>query len=235
MDIGFALNYAHVYEIDVTPNGPARTWAWLAAGVSSIDSDGNEEVSQDPYYDGGGQASSDVTGGQEVVKVSGHRKYGDPAQDYMASLKFAYGEARKSNLRITNPDGEQLVVPVTIANIKASGAHGDANAKNDFEVELHFNGMPRMVPPTKTKLPESVSVPGSPITVQASKSAKVSATVVPADASDKLLYAVEDDTIATVDADGNVKGVKQGQTRVSVKCAAKPSVSAVAEVKVTTG
>lgn len=46
---------------------------------------------------------------------------------------------------------------VTIANIKALGANGDANSKNEFSNELHFNGAPRVIPPDATVLPESVT------------------------------------------------------------------------------
>ena len=54
----------------------------------------------------------------------------------------------------------------------------------------------------------------------------------PSSASDRCVFAIENDEFATVDSEGNVTGVKAGKTRLSVKCAAKPSVCAVVDVTV---
>ena len=78
MDIAFANNYAHILEVDITPTAADRTWAWVGPGISNMDPNGNEKIDQSEYYDGGGMAASDVTGGQLVLSVSGHRRYGDP-------------------------------------------------------------------------------------------------------------------------------------------------------------
>lgn len=231
MDIGFTLNHQYLYELDVTPYGAKRTWARIGAGISAIDPDPSEKIDQTGYYDGDGADSSDVTGGQQIVSVTGHRKFGDAAQDYVASLKFQYGQARKTNLRVTDPSGEVVESSVTIANINMFGASGDANSKREISFELHFNGTPSSETPDKTTLPEEVTASVAAVTV--GKTAPVTATVTPATASDRCVYAVEDDAVATVDSEGNVTGVKAGTTRLSVKCAAKPSVAAVVEVKVT--
>lgn len=230
MDIAFANNYAHILEVDITPTAATRTWAWVGPGISNMDPNGNEKIDQSEYYDGGGMAASDVTGGQLVLSVSGHRRYGDPFQDFVASLSYAYAEARKTRFRLTNPDGRVVTGKCTLANIKAFGPAGDANAKSDFSVEIHCNGIPDVTEPDSSKLPESVTLSAVAVTVGATVAA--TATVTPTTASGKLLYAVEDPTIATVDADGNVTGVAQGETGLTVKCAAKPSVLSTATITV---
>lgn len=230
MDIGFAPNHTHLYELDITPFAVKRTFARIGAGIATIDGDPSEEIDQTAYYDGDGNASSDVTGGQEIISVSGHRRHGDPYQDYVASLKFVRGEARKSTLRITDPAGEVVESSVTICNIKALGANGDANSKNEFSNELHFNGAPRVIPPDATVLPESVTATVGAVAV--GKTVAATATVTPSSASDRCVFAIENDEFATVDSEGNVTGVKAGKTRLSVKCAAKPSVCAVVDVTV---
>ena len=62
---------------------------------------------------------------------------------------------------------------------------------------------------------------------------KIVASVTPTDANPKCFYASGNTDIATVDSDGNVKGVAQGETTVTVRAASKPSV--MKSVKVTVG
>lgn len=136
---GFALNSENKFEIDVTP-GSAETYEILAAGLSTFDPQWNEELDQTQYMDGDGFASSDVTGAQLVISFEGHRKFGDAAQDFIASLQPALGEDRKTNFKWTDANGDEFSGNVTVANIVGGG--GDANAKNTFSFEIHFNGKP---------------------------------------------------------------------------------------------
>ncbi|MCD3573403.1 phage tail tube protein [Streptococcus equi] len=64
----------------------------LAGGISELEPDGNEEVSQDAYLDG---SESDVTGGQLVLALTGHRLVGDKAQDWIYARQFRYGGKRR--------------------------------------------------------------------------------------------------------------------------------------------
>ena len=139
----FILNYENKYEINITPDGD-ETFEALAAGISNVSWSGNENLMQDVYYDGEGMGSTEVTGGQLVASVSGHRKVGDPAQDFVMGLQLAYGDARKTTLKWTKPDGRVLTCSITIANIE--DAAGDANAKDDISFEMHVNGKPQIQP-----------------------------------------------------------------------------------------
>lgn len=138
----FPLNHENVYEINTTPDktGDQATWARIAAGVQNFSWASNEVIDQTQYYDGGGLASTDVTGGQWVASVSGHRVVGDAAQDYIFGLMLKYGDARKTDFRWTRPDGKTITARVTIANI--ADAAGDANAKDSISFEIHCNGAP---------------------------------------------------------------------------------------------
>lgn len=81
-------------------------------------------------------------------------------------------------------------------------------------------------------LPESVTV-AQEVTVAANKSAAaIKPSVLPEGASTRCLFAIEDTAIARVSMDGVVTGLKAGETRLAVKCAAKPSVSTVVKVTV---
>lgn len=140
----FILNYENKYEIDVNPSGDAPTFEVLAAGITNVSWNGNEQLMQDVYYDGKGMGSTEVVGGQLVGSVTGHRKVGDPAQDFVMGLDLTYGEGRKTTLKWTKPDGRVLTCAITLANI--TDAAGDANAKDDISFEMHVNGKPEVQP-----------------------------------------------------------------------------------------
>lgn len=122
------------HKIELSADGKAD-WMRVAGGISSVEPDGNEEVSQDAYLDG---TESDVTGGQIVLTLSGHRLVGDKAQDFVADKMFVYGDARRCYCRWTLPgNAKQFTFPCTLANIK--GPSGEANEKGEFEFEIHAN------------------------------------------------------------------------------------------------
>lgn len=135
---GFALNYTSKFEIDVTGGGETASYKEIAEGITNVTKSGNEVLDQTNYYAGKGKANTDVTGGQIILTFTGHRCYGDDAQDYIAGLENTYGETRKTKFKWTAPDGKVYTGDCTIANIET--AIGDANAKADFSFEIHFNG-----------------------------------------------------------------------------------------------
>jgi hypothetical protein len=227
MDIGFALNYTNIYMIQL-PDSP---WARIGAGITGVEPDGKEETSSDAYYDGGGMSSTDVTGGQQQLKFTGHRVYGDPAQDYIASLVLAYGEARKRPVRWVSPNGAVIEGIASIVNIKPGG--GDANNKSDFGFEAHFDGRPNYTPGNASTFPATITA--QDVTVPMGGTVAVNATATPTTAAQSFVYAVEDTEIALVDAAGTVKGLKAGETSLSVKSAVKPDVSAKVTVTVSAG
>ncbi len=232
MDIGFALNYQHIVEVDTTPGGESRTWAWVGPGIGTISNGSSETTSEDSYYSDGGDTKVDVTGVSKKYDVEGHRRIGDPFQDFVASIEDAVGSGRETRYRITDPQGRCIEAACTITDIAASGPNGAANEKASFKCSICRCGAPVVVSEAAgASLPESVEV-SSPVTVQQGKTTAVKPTVTPSDASPRCLFAVEDPKVATVSPDGTVTGVKNGKTRLAVKCATKPSVSTVVEVTV---
>lgn len=233
MDIGFALNYQHVVEVDTTPNGDKRTWAWVGPGISDISKDNSESTSEDAYYNGGGNTETDVTGVNAKYSVEGHRLIGDPFQDYVASIEDGIGAARKTRYRVTDPTGRCIEAPCTVLDIAANGPNGAANEKASFKCSLSRSDVATVVTDAAgVLLPESVTV-AQEVTVAANKSAAaIKPSVLPEGASTRCLFAIEDTAIARVSMDGVVTGLKAGETRLAVKCAAKPSVSTVVKVTV---
>lgn len=137
---GFLLQSEHKIEIDINPDGEMGEMAALAAGITEMDPNVEDELSQDRYYDGGGFGETDVTGSQLIITFGGHRKYGDPAQDYIFSTLLETGGGRRTNLEWTLPNGDIYKGNVTIAEI--SGPGGEAGEKGEIEFELHFNSKP---------------------------------------------------------------------------------------------
>ena len=133
----------HQFSIDTDPGGTS-TMSPLAAGISGVEPSNNEELSQDKYLDGAGFAETDVIGAQMVLAFSGHRKYGDEAQDYIFGTQLDIGQTRRTNFEWTEPDGGVYTGECTIANI--SGPSGDAGAKGEISFEIHFNGKPSYTP-----------------------------------------------------------------------------------------
>lgn len=132
----FYLNTQHRFRI----GDDEATLERLAAGLTDVDPDGNEELSQDTYLDSDGYGTTDVIGGQQTLAFSGHRLHGDPAQDFIYAKKLARGNDRRCFFEWEDPTGSIIKGPATIANITGPG--GEAGGKGDIAFEIHFNGKP---------------------------------------------------------------------------------------------
>jgi hypothetical protein len=140
----FELMNAHAFSINTVPGTTPGTLAVIGKGITNVEPSNNEELSQDKYLDGGGFGETDVIGAQTVLSFSGHRFYGDPAQDFIMGLMLKLGEDRRTNFEWTEPDGGKFTGACTIANI--SGPSGAAGAKGEISFEIHFNGEPIYTP-----------------------------------------------------------------------------------------
>jgi hypothetical protein len=140
----FELMNAHSFSINTAPGTTPSTLAVIGKGITNVEPSNNEELSQDKYLDGGGFGETDVIGAQTVLSFSGHRFYGDPAQDFIMGLMLKLGDDRRTNFEWTEPDGGKFTGACTIANI--SGPSGSAGAKGEISFEIHFNGEPTYTP-----------------------------------------------------------------------------------------
>jgi hypothetical protein len=138
----FLLN--HGYGFSITEGLTGVTKLEIAAGITSVDPDSNEETDESYYYDGGGAATVDVTGIQMSYSFEGHRDYNDDAQNYIYSLRDTTGPQRKTIFEVTEPDGTIISGPATILEIKAPG--GDANSKGEIEFTITYDGLPTVTP-----------------------------------------------------------------------------------------
>lgn len=141
---GLLVQSKHLFEINIEPGAEPGNFARLAAGFNSFEVALNEEIDQTHYLDGDGYATSTVMGAQLTLTFTGHRKYGDPAQDFIFSRAMEIGAERETEFRWTKPNGEVIEGPCTIAEV--TGPSGEANAKGEISVAIHINGKPTITP-----------------------------------------------------------------------------------------
>lgn len=229
-DLGFARNYANALEINITPDAESPTWAIFSRGITSITPSGNESTEDKDYYDGYGVPTTDVTSTQIQYAVEGDRCYGDPAQDFVASIALETGEGRKTQFRHTAANGDVIQGSCTLLGLTPNSGQGEASGLGAFSCTVATDGRPDFSPANKLKLPESVTAEGVEVAVGATS--KIEASVTPTDANPKCFYASGNTDVAVVDSDGNVKGVSEGKATVTVRAASKPSVMLSVDVTV---
>ena len=136
--------YGVELEIDTTPFAAARTWAPVCDGFNNLTEALNEQVQEYYFLCGKGFGSDEVTGIHPVIQLTGVRKIGDAAQDFIFGNRLNLMEARKTNLRLSlaNADGTvtRYTNRVTMKNVSSfGGATTDGAA---VSVDFSFNGRP---------------------------------------------------------------------------------------------
>ena len=135
------INYETEGYINITPNESTATWATIGALTKNMAQSLNEVLYQASYYQDKGYGSTEVTGAQLTLTLTGDCKPGDAACDYLLSddVLFGLGSARKSHLKLVKGDKE-IIWPITFANI--TPAYGESNQPNALTVTIHGNGRP---------------------------------------------------------------------------------------------
>lgn len=136
--------YKYEAEIDITPQGPARTWAPLCAGFNNISEAMNETVQQYFFLCGRGQAVNYVTGMSPSMTFAGIRVVGDPAQDYIFAQKYELMSKRDTHFRLTRTaeDGTKSIVSANVTFANLSDVSGGTTDGSAISVEMRFNGQP---------------------------------------------------------------------------------------------
>ena len=182
------VSHAIQAEIDITPNGEARTWAVFGEGIENLAEALNEVVQQYFFFARKGYADNYVTGMAPAYTCTGRRIIGDPAQDWIfnPARKFGLMAERNTNFRLSvgQADGtvSQITCGVTIANVTdLGGATTDGSA---VSFEVRFNGKPTLATITPSDELEVESVAGT-----ASGDTKVTVTPDTPSAGCKYVYA----------------------------------------------
>lgn len=135
------MNYETEAFINVTPGEQQPKWASVAALTKNMAQALNEVLYQATYYADKGWGSTEVTGAQMTLTLTGDVKPGDEACDFILSddVMYQLGNARKNHLKLKKGD-KVIIWPITLANI--TPAYGDSGAVNALTVTIHGNGRP---------------------------------------------------------------------------------------------
>lgn len=138
------INYETEGFINTAPGEADAAWASIAAFTKNMAQSLNEVLYQASYYGDKGWGSTDVTGAQMTLTLTGDCVEGDAACEYLLSddVMFGLGSARKTHLKLKKGN-KTIIWPVTLANI--TPAYGDSNQPNALTVTIHGNGKPSIV------------------------------------------------------------------------------------------
>lgn len=136
------LVYNYQLELNITPTAPTPTWVPFCKGWANVAESLNEVLYQASYLCDHGWGSTEVTGGQYIVTLTGVRYIGNELQDWVFSpeVMYAFGDVRRTQLRVTKGPTQIMTWDVTLANITETG--GDANQPGAITVAIHGNGPP---------------------------------------------------------------------------------------------
>lgn len=135
------LNYETSAFLNTAPESEQATWADLGALTKNMAQSLNEVLYQATYWKDQGWGSTEVTGAQLTLTLTGDVIPGDAACTYLMGddVMYGLGSARKTHLKLQK--GNKTVIwPVTLANI--TPAFGDAGTVNALTVTIHGNGRP---------------------------------------------------------------------------------------------
>ena len=135
------INYETEAFINTAPSENTPVWASMGNIMKNMAQSLNEVLYQATYYKNKGYGSTEVTGAQMTLTVTGDVKPGDTAADYLLSddVMYGLGDARKTHLKLQK--GKKVIIwPVTLANI--TPGYGDSNQPNSLSLTIHGNGRP---------------------------------------------------------------------------------------------
>jgi hypothetical protein len=182
-------NYGVDFEIDITPHGSARTFVPICDGFDNVTEALNEQVQEYFSLCAKGYGLDEVVAIHPSFALTGVRKVGDPAQDFIFRNRFNLMAGRHTNLRYSeaNADGTitRYTIDVTMKNVSSIGGASTAGAA--VAVTFSFNGRPVI---------ETVA-PSASLTVTSVAGATSGTTVLTAvptfpDAGCKFVYAFGD-------------------------------------------
>lgn len=191
-------NYGVELEIDTTPFGDSRTWAPVCDGFDNITEALNEQVQEIFSMCANGYGSDDVVAIHPTYALTGFRKVGDAAQDYIFGQRLNLMRGRHTNMRLSLANADGTVTRYTIdATMKdMSGFGGATTAGAAVSVTFSWNGRPvvEVVAAASALTVTSVAGTAAGTTVL---------TVVPTfpDAGCKFVYAYGDDAPVATNGD----------------------------------
>lgn len=137
-------NYGVELEIDTTPFGASRTWVPVCDGFDNITEALNEQVQEIFSMCANGYGSDDVVAIHPTYALTGYRKVGDAAQDYIFGQRLSLMRGRHTNMRLSlaNADGTVTRYTIDVTMKDMSGFGGATTAGAAVSVTFSWNGRP---------------------------------------------------------------------------------------------
>lgn len=101
------INYETEAFINTSPAEGQPTWASLANLTTNMAQSLNEVIQQLTYYADKGWGSSEVTGAQLTLTLTGSVKPGDDACDYILGDDVMYGLGEKRKTHMNDSEGQE--------------------------------------------------------------------------------------------------------------------------------
>lgn len=136
-----AIGVKPVYDLQfgVNTNGRSGTEVTVVKDAESLSISIDGSVEEWNPLDQGGWTRRLMTAKSISVSLSGKRNYGDPGNDYVASLAFKNGTDCNSCFSIIFPDGGKLTFDCVI---NVTSMAGDSTAVDALEWEALSDGKP---------------------------------------------------------------------------------------------
>ena len=194
--------YGVELEINTTPFAAAPTWAPVCDGFNNVSKNMNEQVQEFFFLCGKGWGSSEVTGARPVMTLSGVRKVGDAAQDFIFKAQYKFLNGRKTQLRRSSMNGDGTIQRETLNVTMQNIVDGGGNTTDGASVSVDFaqNGPP---------IVETLAAGGTVTLSSVAGASIVGTTVLTAvptfpDAGCKYVWKVGDTTSAPTAAVGDI-------------------------------
>ena len=128
-----------------TGTTPTSTYSPLCEGITGITPSVNETTQTYYFMCGNGGADNEVTAIAPQYAVAGRRIHGNAAQDYIAGLRYALGDDRKSSMKVELYDTSDTLVATIVADCTITDIvdfGGNTEENEPFSCTLRVNGLP---------------------------------------------------------------------------------------------
>lgn len=137
-------NYGVDFEIDITPFGDSRTWKPVCDGFDNVAEALNEQVQEFFSLCAKGYGFDEVVAIHPSFTLTGVRKVGDAAQDYIFGQRMNVMAGRHTHLRYSEANADGTITRYTIdVTMKGISSIGGASTKGAAcAVTFSYNGRP---------------------------------------------------------------------------------------------
>lgn len=216
-DFGYRSFFPDLYMRNVTVSSGKETEPVLFLFANSIKSSFDDSDADNLYYFKGNVKLEDL----KTERLKSFDAFGyDFVQEAFNFRKTSYGG---TNSVICDLDSSiRFNVPANISNSKfvPGNVTCDYDSAKNYLLEIYEKGNDFMQGANSDIVPESIEFAQENVSFRAGSSARLRYVITPWNANRKVMFAVGDDSLVSVDDAGNITGRKPGRTTVTVFTAA---------------